>query len=156
MEAVWVRKWDRFLTEGKQLVATGCRKVKQTTTRDAYLKKIPVADGGGEESRIKIKRVQVFDCSAQEVETATAPAKELPAQKEEKRTAAGQPITPEMVELLNSYGLSEGMDQEEQDEVIKAETDKLKAELRRNEEKRDRKKGIRIRIGGQRNERLSS
>jgi|19_taG_2_1085344.scaffolds.fasta_scaffold03511_5 hypothetical protein len=146
MEAVWVRKWDSFITEGKQLVATGCRKVKQTTTRDAYLKKLPAKDGGGEESRIKIKRVQVFDCSAQEVETATTRA--TAPKKEEKRTAAGQPITPEMVELLTSYGLSEGMSQQEQEELIKAETEKLKAELRKNEEKKDRKQGIRIRIGG--------
>ena len=142
METIWESNWERYLNEATKLLPVGCRKIKQTTTRDAYLKKRPKSDGGGEERRFKIKRVQVFDCSAKEFEV----QEKKPEPQQE--IVAGELIHDDVKEMLKHYGIDESMTQAEQEALIKRETEKIKQRLYRQErERRTGKKGIRIRVG---------
>lgn len=59
----WLNKWLMFLNEG-QFVAIpyGCKLVKKQQHRNAFLKKIPIAMGGGEREMMKVKNVEEYEC----------------------------------------------------------------------------------------------
>ena len=59
----WLNKWLMFLNEG-QFVAIpyGCKLVKKQQHRNAFLKKIPIAKGGGEREMMKVKNVEEYEC----------------------------------------------------------------------------------------------
>ena len=134
--------WRKFLHEAQQaptrLMTRGCKKIKATTNRDAYLKKRKALEKG-EERRVKIKQVFVWDCEGVEVPD------NRPKPKAE--TSAGEPIDPEVRQIVDEIELAEGMTQQEQEELITRETERLTAELG---EDRKTQRSLKIRIGRKR------
>lgn len=146
----WKDDWERYLVEAKRddtrLVPTGCRLVKRTTNREAYLKKKAQADGGGEEPRIKVKTTTIQDCSAQLVKVKPAPSRataDTDLEESESEAPNIVPVAPGTTALVRELGLSERMSQGEQEELIAAETERLERELSKGRKRR----GLRIRIG---------
>ena len=59
----WLNKWLMFLNESKFVaIPYGCKLVKKQQHRNAFLKKIPIANGGGEREMMKVKNVEEYEC----------------------------------------------------------------------------------------------
>ena len=83
----WMNNWLSFVNESKFVaIPYGCKLVKKQQHRNAFLKKIPIAQGGGEREMMKIKKVEEYECFIKNTpQEPNKPAPKNPPMKDTKK-----------------------------------------------------------------------
>ena len=97
-------KWAEFLHEAQAptMSPVGCRKIKTQRNQEAYLKKIPQSQGGGEEKRMKVRVVNVYDCAVKETRRKAEAGMPIPIKTADYNKQRDRKLPDGAEELLNT------------------------------------------------------